>query len=156
MLLRHLLSALVLSLISGCTEDPCKPSAHDSLEIGEGRDDFSPLGSPASMTLVYGPQGGVHVEVALLSRGLDASETWRVEIDGYQAGESLATSAETLQRPTCRQDGSGAEVTGQRLIFKDEVRPSDLEAPIDIVARVTDSLDNVATGTAEGVSVVLP
>ncbi len=108
------------------------------------------------MDLVYGPQGGVHVEVALLSTGLDASGAWRVEVEGYQGGEQVAATAQTLPEPTCRPDGAGAQVAGLRLIFGDQVSPSDLEAPIEIVARVTDSLDNVAEDIAEDVTVVVP
>ncbi len=151
-----LLLACALALTTACSGAPCQASARSTLEIGGGLDDFVPLDSPASLDLVYGPQGGVHVDVSLLATGLDASEPWRTDVLGFQDDVQVASSLQTLPQPTCRTDGAGAQVTGLRLIFENQVRPSDLDDPIEIIARVTDSLDNVADAVLGEVNVVVP
>ena len=151
-----LLLACALALTTACSGAPCQASARSTLEIGGGLDDFEPLEDPPSLDLVYGPQGGVHVDVSLLATGLDASEPWRTDVWGFQDDVQVASSLQTLPQPTCRTDGAGAQVTGLRLIFENQVRPSDLDDPIEIIARVTDSLDNVADAVLGEVNVVVP
>lgn len=141
----------------GCAPQPaCESGDAAELVMGGGLEEFVPFEGAPTLDLVYGPQGGVHVEVSLLATGLDAGEPWRTEVQGFQSGVAVGASLETLPQPTCRDDGNGAEVTGLRLIFEDWVRPGDFDEPIEIVAEATDGNQRVAQARESSVQVVVP
>lgn len=157
-MLRPLLYLTLLPLVTlGCGPlDPCESSSSATLELGGGLEEFVPLGDPPALDLVYGPQGGVHVEVSLLARGLDATSPWRTELRGYQGDNMVGASLDTLPQPACQEDRGGAVVSGLRLIFEDWVRPANFDEPIKIEARVWDQFDSLVEAEAQGVKVVVP
>jgi len=153
-----LLSLAALCLASpGCSlSSPCESAPSTTLELGGGLDEFVPFDESPTLDLVYGPQGGVHVEVSLLATGLDATASWQTQLSGSQEGTVMAATLDTLPQPRCREDGSGAVVSGLRLIFEDWVRPGDFDQPIEILAEVRDQQGGVAEAVQETVWVVVP
>jgi hypothetical protein len=72
--------------------DPCKPGGLPSLEIGQGETAFAPLEPGSTLELIHGPQGGVHVLVALHAEHIDASEELTAVLYGYLDGEPVGAS----------------------------------------------------------------
>jgi len=145
------IAAFILSLAGmGCSPaGPCEAGPSASIELGTGVDDFEEVPDPPTWELVYGAQGGVHLDVSVRARGLDANAPWRVAVTGVLDGAIRASNRETVPSPTCT--GSAAEVSGLRLIFDDDVRPADLRVPLDLSAVVADGEGTTVEDIREGV-----
>lgn len=93
----------------------------------------------------------MHLDVSLRARYLAGEGSWAVTLVGEIDGQVRAASLQTLPSPTCTSRGT--VVTGQRLIFEDDVRPSDLAAPMTIEATVIDGAGAQGAATLSGVIV---
>lgn len=107
---------------SGPLVDRCTPPGDSILEVGHGVDEFVPF-SEGPADLVYGNQGGIHIDIGLRAEYLDVSGPFLSDIRGYIDGVQVATG----QRGSffnCLPDQSGLVRTGVRLIF--ELNPVDV------------------------------
>ncbi|MCO4768861.1 MAG: hypothetical protein KDA24_02450 [Deltaproteobacteria bacterium] len=141
------------ALVGCAAGDPCASGPSPSIELGEGDAAFEELTDPPSMELVFGPQGGVHLEVAVRGRGVPTQEGWAVALEGRLLGEVRASAPLTLVTPACSAEGS--EVYGVRLIFDNGVALTELNDPLEISGTVT-YVDGVAEDVVSGVMVVVP
>lgn len=73
----HLPAALAAAALVGCAEpDPSDTGVAPWLELGTGETEFVPLEDGDEVALVYGPQGGWHVDTTAMFGGiaLDGAE----------------------------------------------------------------------------------
>ena len=148
------LGAMVLAS-PGCLPAGCRGGDEATLTLGTGVDAYQPLPTPPTLDLIYGPQGGVHLDVSLRASGLDLSALWDVEIRGLIGGVVRADTRPQVEA-TCDEDLALSELVGMRLILHGDVRPVDLMDGIDVTARVTDGRDVTVEATVEDVTIVFP
>jgi hypothetical protein len=101
---------------TGPLEDHCTPDGSiPTLEVGHGSSGFAPFSTgPAS--LVYGDQGGIHIDVGMRAEYLDVSGVFISEVRGYLGGEEVAVGqGGTIL--ACRPDQQALERAGIRLVF---------------------------------------
>lgn len=106
----------------------CGPPPEPSLELGTGTGTFRQLADGDELALVYGPQGGWHVDVAIRTVGLDADATLleyaardEASVVSFPAEMQLA---DNLVVPTA----DGWDRLGDRVVF-------DIGADTDVVGR---------------------
>ena len=137
---------------TGPLEDHCTLEGEPDLAIGHGGGSFETFGDDAAV-LVYGEQGGVHIDVALRAEHTDLSGAFVSDIRGYLDDVQVATG-----------NGGGAFVCdpdtlyllrdGIRLIF--EIPPSQIDNQLfTVTAELTDSTGNLLM-TEDAVWVVDP
>lgn len=134
----------VLLLVAACgggEPDPgsdCGPQAEPTLEIGTGLKEFLPLQDGDPLPLIRGSQGGVHLELALRARGIDAGDLLGGEFQGSIDGENLATARPWVDF-RCNKKVDTLDAWGFILVY--EVDPPDVYGLNTLVtARVTDLL----------------
>jgi len=116
--------------------DPCTPGPAPALEIGEGASAYTPFEDGATLELVHGPQGGVHVLLALHAEDIDASVELEGELRGYVNGVQLGASYPFLNM-RCKKD-EGMEVWNLYLIW--DAAPEDLHLQtVHIEAEIVDA-----------------
>ncbi len=154
---RHpLLIVLVCGLTqAGCLPRACQPGDSPTLALGTGVEDFVPLADPPTLDLVYGPQGGVHVDIALRATELDSSALWTIDLRGLVDGV-VRGDARPQVEARCTPDVDALDVTGLRLVWHDDVTPADLAGPVDVLVEVRDAAGREITASAQGVSIVFP
>ncbi len=109
---------------SGPMVDQCNPPGAAELEVGHGAaGTFAPFADGAAQ-LVYGEQGGIHIDIGLRAQYLDVSGAFLSDIRGYIDGVEVAVgSGGTFFE--CLPDQSALVRTGIRLIF--ELNPADVD-----------------------------
>lgn len=95
-----LLSATLLA--PACA--PCDVDVAPSLSLGVPADPFAPLVSGATLTAVWGPQGGQHMEIALETTGFEERVLHALEIEG-RVGDEIIASDEGVVDLRCEADG---------------------------------------------------
>ena len=113
--------------------DPCRPGGTPTLEIGLGRDTYFPAEDGDDGLLVYGPQGGQHVDLAISATHLDPSSTASSTIEGRLNGTVVAAGAPWFDL-TCEQDTQRA--WGLRMLL--EVPPEQVDGQtieVDVTVR---------------------
>lgn len=137
------------------TED-APPTAGTSLAIGTGITAYEAIDDGAELTLVMGPQGGYHVDVAFRACGVAAMDA-RLRVDGFDASTGAEVALEidrilTDRRVRVEEDGCWVRV-GDLLVF-DILQPSEiLGREVRIEARVT-SVDGVVATATKRVRVI--
>lgn len=138
--------------------DPCTVP---SVTVGTGVKAYKPLQDGDSVTVVFGPQGGWHVDVAGLVTGTEQivsvlpSLTWSAKSQSLTGALAPLTLAQVPTKPC------GFTFFGVRAIFDDELLPKDAQAFVcgldgedaELEVTVTDPVTG-ATAT-EGVTVTL-
>jgi len=140
---------LLLLFAVGCgptSEDgpACEPGDAPTLDIGDGVEAFNALEEGDTIELVYGAQGGHHIEIGLEATYIDADDLLAGTITGTIGGEVLATTAPWLDF-RCN-GGESLQSWGTRLVF--DVPPEDVH-DVDVVvdAEVTDVAGTVVTAS---------
>lgn len=130
---------------TGC-KGPCGTSSDPTLELGLGLTEFQPIEADTVATLVYGSQGGQHLDLAIRATGFDGDTTLTSSIEGRRAGTDVVVAEGTPWLGLeCQEEGQIA--TGLRLIAI--AAPFTLaDAPLDIAITVTDARGVSATATA--------
>jgi hypothetical protein len=129
--------------------DPCAPGGLPSLEIGQGGTAYAPLESGGTLELVHGPQGGVHVLVALQAEHIDASEELTAVLRGYVNGEQLGASYPYLDM-RCNQAEGGLQSWNLLLIW--DAAPEDLHLQtVHIEAEITDASGAVVSACKDAI-----
>jgi hypothetical protein len=129
--------------------DPCKPGGLPSLEIGQGETAFAPLESGGSLELVHGPQGGVHVLVALHAEHIDASEELTAVLRGYLDGEPVGASYPYVNM-RCNEAEGGLQSWNILLIW--DAAPEQLHLQtVHIEAELTDASGTVVSACKDAI-----
>ena len=124
--------------------DPCLPGDAPSLEVGHGELGFESLGDgTARSELIHGPQGGFHNNIAISATGMDGSENWTVEIEGW-LGVDLVGHTFPIAKMRCNR-AEGALQAWSLLLIWDGV-PADLHGQTaDILVTVEDTASTTVT-----------
>lgn len=148
----HRALALLVPLAVACTggspdgDDPCGPGASPTLALGLGETSFTPIESGADARLVRGPQGGVHLALAVDVTFLDPSEVVEAVITGTLNGAPAARSEPWVQL-RCNPATSTLQGFDLRLIF--DALPGDLGGQTtDVVVTLTDAGDREVSASA--------
>lgn len=141
-------------LLAGCapSDEACFADPPE-LELGVGLKDFRPIGKVGEAELVYGTQGGHHIDLAFLARGLHTRELVTGAGLGFVDGVHVGTMDGWVQF-RCDADAGRAEAFGVRLIF--DVPPSEIDGrDVEIEAELTD-VDGLSASAMGSVRVVDP
>ncbi len=138
---------LLLSLIA-CSGSPagsggCDPSDEPTVTIGTGESEYEPHESGDTAELVRGPQGGVHITLAVETTGFaieeDLNASFEGEIDGVLVGQSFP-----FVFLRCNQAEDTQQAWGLRLIYDDD--PENLDDQLtDVSVELTDADGRTAT-----------
>jgi hypothetical protein len=129
--------------------DPCKPGGVPSLEIGQGETAFAPLEPFGTLELIHGPQGGVHVLVALHAEHIDASEELTAVLHGYLGGEPVGASFPYVNM-RCNAAEGGLQSWNILLIW--DATPEQLHLqPVHIDAELTDASGTVVSACKDAI-----
>lgn len=123
--------------------DATGPDAGPVLELGTGLEGFEPLGSPAEVELVHGPQGGYHLTMSMRVWQLaPVALRWQVaRVDDARVLADLALDA----RPGSFVPVGGALVRSGELVILDVLGPSEIvEREVRIDANVRAATGEVA------------
>ncbi|MCA9717852.1 MAG: hypothetical protein H6713_00505 [Myxococcales bacterium] len=126
--------------------EACEPGPTPTLEIGGGTARFEPWVNDEAV-LVYGHQGGYHIDVSLLATRLTREGAIDGVLRGYIDG---ALRAETSYggELTCLLSGEGLESAGNLLIW--EAEPAELHMRLArIEAELTDAAGTTVSASAE-------
>ena len=140
---------------TGCVPEDCRPGDSPTLTIGTGVDAFVALPEPPTLDLIYGPQGGVHVDIALRATQLDATDLWTVDLRGLVNGVVRGDVRPQVEA-RCTVEAEALDVVGLRLVWHDDVTPADLMEPVDVLVELTDSAGWVISASADAVAIVFP
>ncbi len=143
------------AVTAGCLPVDCRPGDTPTLQIGTGVDEFVPLPEPPALELVYGPQGGVHVDISLRVTQLAMNDLWSVGLRGVVGGV-VRGDVRAQVEPACNTPVEVQEVVGLRLIWNDDVTAADLLDPVGVFIDVTDAAQASVDASVEGVSILFP
>ena len=130
---------LIAPLCWHCGGNPCKSGGEPFLEIGQGDTLFATLEPEGTvMDLVYGPQGGYHLTMALRGGYFDATSFMGVTLIGSIEGENQAETNHWLNME-CGSDKAYLEATNTLLIFNDGLTPEALQGKeVEVEATLVD------------------
>ena len=140
-----MLSLVVLLSLSACDEEE-RPVAEDPwLELGSGLSEFIPVSDGDALPLVYGIQGGWHVDTAARLGGIDLDGAFLTyDAVDPDSGELLNYSYEaTLSEALLQEQEDGWLRLGDRVVF-DVVSDTDV---LDRTIRIEATLTNAAGDT---------
>jgi hypothetical protein len=129
--------------------DAAGPDAGPVLELGTGLEGFEPLGTPAEVELVHGPQGGYHLTMAMRAWQLvPVALRWQVyRVDDARLLADLPLDA----RPGSFVPTGGALVRAGELVILDVLGPTEI---VDREVRI-DANVRAATGEMAARSVTV-
>lgn len=128
---------MMLLWLLGCGS-PCDPGRDPEVVIGTGDRAFVPLEDGDTVDIVYGSQGGFHVDLALDASHLDGTDVVSASFVGRLDGEDVAF-AEPWFTLTCNPESRSQQAWGIRLIF-DGLIPPELDGrSLEITGGVTDA-----------------
>lgn len=104
----------LLLAIACAPDDPCGAEAAPTLALGTGETAFEAIEGP--LEIVYGPQGGWHVVIALRAEGLDGDLPWDVQLTGLVDGEEVGAT-DPYGRPRCNRTETAWDVPGLLLVW---------------------------------------
>lgn len=141
-LLRSLLLGLVLAACGGPAPAPAE------LIIGTGETGFEPLAQDQDVTLVRGPQGGVHLWMSLRAQGLQPQKVWLdVETQLGQERRQSRNITALEQKEDCAELIGWPVILDERLFVDGDT--------VGINVRLTDETGEAAGATVQ-VRVHLP
>lgn len=121
----------------GCGS-PCDPGRDPEVVIGTGDRAYAPLSDGDAVDIVYGSQGGYHVDLALDGSRFDGDDVVSASFVGRIGGDDVAF-AEPWFTLTCNPESGTQQAWGIRLIF-DGLIPPELDGrALDISGQVTDA-----------------
>ena len=130
-------------------EDPCLAGGEPSLEIGQGDTAFASFEDGATLELIHGPQGGVHVVIALQAVNIDASEELDAVLRGYVDAVQLGASYPYLNM-RCNTEAGGLQSWNLLLIW--DALPEQLHLQtIHIEAEITDASGTLVSASKDAV-----
>ncbi len=149
------------------SEEAIVCSAEPSAELGQGEITFEPVGEGGVFDVVHGPQGGFHVDAAVVVEGFGAtvqvSGTVVDTVTGAQVGGAQADSVVALQGYDAQ--GCTGTAPGLRLFLDDLSTEAEQEAAacalgaggaLEVTVTVTDLQTSVsATVTTQGIGTLL-
>jgi len=147
-------AATVSTVDTGPLVDMCSPdgSSEPTFEVGHGSDGFAPF-SDGPAELVYGDQGGIHIELGMRAQYLDVSGPFLSEVRGYIDGMNVATGQQgTFFK--CRPDQTALEREGIRLIF--ELNPDQVHGQTVMVEAMYQDTRGVTVMASDSVLVLDP
>ena len=103
--------------------DPCLSGDAPTLVIGVGEEGYEPLEPGSEVPLIFGPQGGYHVVLALAGQYLDPEPVWTVTMTGTIGGELWGQTVPYAQ-PRC-DAAAGLLVAWNLLLIWEEVEDPD-------------------------------
>ncbi|MEZ4322027.1 MAG: hypothetical protein R3F61_31435 [Myxococcota bacterium] len=137
---------MLLALVLFACKGPCEPGSDPSLDIGYGWNAFTPAEDGQEVELVYGQQGGFHIELAVATTELDASDLVSASFSGKLDGQVVA-EAQPWFSLECDPISNTQQAAGLRLIFWD-LLPPDLDGQtIDVSGSVLDARGETASAT---------
>lgn len=125
-------------------EDHCTLDGTPAISIGHGGGVFVPFDEQLA-SIVYGNQGGTHIDIALRASHMDFSSSFVSQIRGYLDGVHIATG-----------NGGGGFVCDPATLYslrdgiqlRFELDPSEVDGQLIVVeAELTDSAGNVAVAS---------
>ena len=131
---------------TGAATDPCEAGGPAGVELGHGLTSFAPFGDePAE--LIYGPQGGFHIEIGVRAWGLDDSDVAVARLRGLIDGAEVGSSAPYAMLE-CTPDGTALEALRLPLIW--DTTPEMLhDAVATVELELTDAAGTVVTASGE-------
>lgn len=75
----------LLLLLAAC-DDPCKRGSEPTFELGVGATTFTQVSDGDDAHLVFGPQGGYHIDLAVKTTYLDLDDLFAGTIEGVVDG----------------------------------------------------------------------
>ena len=148
------LAFLVLPVLLVACNDPCKGGSNPSLELGMGWDRYNPVQPGDEVPLVYGQQGGFHVDLAVAATEFDATDVVSASLSGSLDGVEVAAGQPWFELQ-CDDTDQRLEGAGLRLVFFG-VLPPDLDGQeVEVTATVRDSR-NVEASAVQVYTVVDP
>ena len=122
----------MLLLLIACS--PVEPS----LTLGTGLTAFQPLEDGDEVALIYGPQGGWHVDVALRTTGIDA-DGLVLRTGAFLDGTPLAYPLESeLREDWVLPLEDGWERLGDRVVFDIAADTDVLDSEVELWVSLTD------------------
>jgi len=103
--------------------DPCLAGDAPTLAIGVGETTYEPFEAGSEVALIFGPQGGYHVVLALAGQYLDPEPVWTVTMTGSIDGERWGQTVPYAQ-PRCDAE-AGLLIAWNLLLIWDEVEDPD-------------------------------
>lgn len=141
--MRPTVKLLPLGLLLACADepppgDPCLPGEAPTLRLGTGELAYEALPEQgASLEIIHGPQGGVHVLIGLAAAYADASDLWTAHLTGRI---DRAVAAEAFPYLEARCNGAAGELQTWGTLLVWELSPEALDgATAEIDATVTDA-----------------
>lgn len=101
--------------------DPCSPGANPTLEIGLGRDAYSPVADGDTAPVVQGPQGGFHIDLAIETTRLNENDPGSATVTG-RIDDELVAAGQPWFQVECA--GEVQHASGMRLFV--EAVPEDI------------------------------
>jgi hypothetical protein len=132
-------SALLLfaPLLVAC-DDPCRGGSNPTLELGMGWDRYTAVAPGDEVPLVYGQQGGFHIDLAVAATELDPTDVVSATLSGSIDGAEVAAGQPWFEL-TCDDEEQRLEGAGLRLIFFGVVPPDIDGKEVEVTATVRDS-----------------
>ena len=149
--MRPTLKLLPLGLLLACVDepppgDPCLPGEAPTLRLGTGELAYEALPEQgASLEIIHGPQGGVHVLIGLAAAYADASDLWTAHLTGRIDG---AVAAEAFPYLEARCNGAAGELQTWGTFLVWELSPEALDGATAVIdAEVTDAAGTALTAS---------
>lgn len=103
---------------AGCADDPPPPEGV-RVEVGLGLDRFVPVADGDPIELVFGPQGGWHVDLAARVYGANEADEIILSFRVYQPDGQIAYPIKRLVDPerAPRSEDGALEYPGAQLVF---------------------------------------
>lgn len=142
--MRSMLSMVFLFSLSACDEGERPVVADPWLELGSGLSEFVQVSDGDTLPLVYGIQGGWHVDTAARLGGIDLDGAF-LTYDAFDpdSGELLNYSYEaTLSEALLLEQEDGWLRLGDRVVFDVASDTDVLDRTIRIEATLTDAAGN--------------
>jgi len=129
--------------------DPCSPGSDPTVELGYGATDYQPAEPGQVVDLIYGQQGGFHLELAVATTRLQGDELVSAVLSGSIDGEPVAAAQPWLEL-SCDPESRTQQAAGVRLILLPDVLPPDVDGqPLDVEVTVRDARGETASTTGQ-------
>ncbi len=137
---------IALALLLGCSgDDACPTSDIPTVTIGTGETRFEPHLEGDPVELIHGPQGGVHLTLALEATGFSTRNDLVASFQGRIGGELIA-EATPFVFLRCNRETGTQQAWDLRLIY--DADPADLDDQLtEVSVMLSDEDGRQATAT---------